>query len=154
MQLKSVLLVVLSLACARVSQQQVVRARLPHTELCVIPQETVRVLPASGFSRNPLQSWTQTRFNAGPNSTIQDYANCLYWVFDSSFEDLLGPDPTIYQVGPTTDTYTYTETPAFLPGARINSFPDLWLLCWRALSVPVTFDVCRHERDRLHLGRG
>ena len=124
MELRSALLVVLSLACVRVSQQQVVRARLPNTELCVIPQETVRVLPASGFSRSPLQSWTQTRFNAGPNTTIEDYANCLYWSFSPDFEDLLGPEPTIYQVGPTVDTYTYTETPAFLPGTRINSTHD------------------------------
>ena len=82
------------------------------------------MLPASGFSRSPLQSWTQTRFNAGPNTTIEDYANCLYWSFSPDFEDLLGPEPTIYQVGPTVDTYTYTETPAFLPGTRIDSTHD------------------------------
>ena len=154
MKLRYGLLVVLSLACARVSEQQVVRAPLPNTEMCVIPQETVRVLPASGFSRNPLQSWTQTRFNAGPNSAIEDYADCLYWVFDSSFLDLLGPDPVIYQVGPTTDTYTYTETPAFLPGERINSCPDCWLLAVLALAALICSGICRLKRDRLHLGRG
>ncbi|KAK9813612.1 hypothetical protein WJX73_010632 [Symbiochloris irregularis] len=47
-----------------------------------------------------------------------DLSSCLYWSFDPSFEDLLGPNPTIFQVGPNTSTYTYTETPAYLPDSN------------------------------------
>ena len=121
MPLNCVLFLALCLACgARVSRQQVVEASLPHTRLCSIPEEVVRVLPSSGFSRSPEQSWAATHFDAGPDAALKDLdiSSCLYWSFDPSFEDLLGPNPTIYQVGPTTTTYTYTETPAYLPGEK------------------------------------
>lgn len=131
--LDRVWLLVLCLAHVRISQQQVVEANLPYKALCSIPEEVVRVLPSSGFSRSPSESWVHTL--VGSDMSLSNLSSCLYWSFDPSFDALLGPNPTIYQVGPTTTTYTYTETPAFLPGKMSKPIPSFrchLVLCCRS----------------------
>ena len=104
------------------SLQQIVPAALSNSEYCHVSQEDLRVLPASGFSRDPIDYYTSTKDVAGAPIPSVPSANCLFQSYSPLFDELMGDNLTVYRVGPVSSTFpSTTESPAYLAGATSSA---------------------------------
>ena len=121
------------------SLQQIVPAALSNTEYCHVSQEDLRVLPSTGFSRDPINYYTSTTtLPTGAPAPSVPSPNCLFQSYDPAFDTLIGNNRTIYQVGPSNPGFPIAvESPAYLAGATsCPAFADSTLRSLFQLCTP------------------
>ena len=84
---------------------------------CAAPIDQLRVLP-SGFNRSVLQPFTTTSSANILVPVAAELSACQFISFDPAFDQIIGTDRTIFQVGPS-KTYNWAhEGATYLPGEK------------------------------------
>ena len=116
--MRSELLLLAALTAVKLCLAQISRADLGLSGICRLGDGSA-ALPA-GFHRSILQPLSSLTVDGQPHRPAQRLGGCQYVSASAEFDRLLGPQPTLYQIGDLQPFNWAFEGAAWLPGAAVQ----------------------------------